>query len=61
MLFVLCRKLFLCLGYLNICLDFTDHIGKRLDKKAKANFKIYDVTDWTRNNYNRYIAQCLKK
>ena len=23
---------------------------KQLDKKAKFNFKIYDVTDWTRNH-----------
>ena len=22
------------------------HVGKRLDKKPKVNFKIYDVTDW---------------
>ena len=26
------------------------HIGKRFDKKAVVNFKIYDVTDWTINN-----------
>ena len=25
---------------------------KRLDKKTKDYFKIYDVTDWTVNNYN---------
>ena len=29
---------------------------KRLDKKAKNNFKIYDVTDWTAINYNTYIV-----
>ena len=23
------------------------HLGKWLDKKAKVNFKIYDVTGWT--------------
>ena len=22
------------------------HVEKQLDKKAKVNFKIYDVTDW---------------
>ena len=32
-----------------------------LDKKSKLNFKIYDVTDWTANNYNTDIAQQLKK
>ena len=25
---------------------------KRLDKKAKVNFKTYSVTDWTKNNCN---------
>ena len=27
---------------------------------AKVTFKIYDVTDWTTNNYNIHIAQYLK-
>ena len=27
------------LRYLNFCLDFYDHIGKRIDKKAKVNLK----------------------
>ena len=26
------------------------HVEKRFDKKAKVNFKIYDVTDWTTNS-----------
>ena len=25
---------------------------KRLEKKAKINVKIYDVADWTTNNFN---------
>ena len=29
--------------------------------KAKLNFKIYDVTDWTTNNYNTHIAQYLQR
>ena len=33
----------------------------RAPKKAKFNFKIYDVTDLTVNNYNTYIGQYLKK
>ena len=37
------------------------YIEKRLEKMAKVNFKIYDVTDWTTNNYDTYIAQYLKK
>ena len=34
---------------------------KWLDKKVTVNFKIYDVADWTTNNYNTYFAQYLKK
>ena len=30
--------------YLNLCPDFFGHMGKRLDKKAKVNSNIYDVT-----------------
>ena len=26
-----------------------------------VNFKMYDVTDWTTNNYNTHITQYLKK
>ena len=37
------------------------YVEKRLDKKAKVNLKIYDVTDWTTNNYNTHVAQYLKK
>ena len=36
------------------------YIEKRIDKKAKHNLKIHDVTDNTTNNYNTYIAQYLK-
>ena len=28
----------------------------KLIKKAKVNFKIYDITDWEANNYNTHIA-----
>ena len=31
---------------MNFCTDFFGHVGKRLDKKAKLNFKVHDVTDW---------------
>ena len=33
------------------------HVEKRLDKKARVNFKIYDVT---KNNYNTYIPRYIK-
>ena len=37
------------------------YVEKRLDKKGKVNFKIYDVTHWTTNNiYNIFIVQYLK-
>ena len=32
-----------------------------LDEKAKVNFKMYDVTGWTTNNYNTLIAKYLRK
>ena len=35
-------------------------IGKRLDKKAKVNFKSYDVTKWNTKNYNKHIPKYLK-
>ena len=31
---------------------------KQLDKKAKVNFKICDVTDWTTNNYTNKYTFC---
>ena len=37
------------------------YVEKWLDKKAMVNFKIYDFTDWTRNNCNTHIAQYIKK
>ena len=36
------------------------HVEKQLDKKAKVNFKTYDVTNWEINNYNIHIAQYPK-
>ena len=60
---------FLCsvfsfLGYFNLCTDFFADVRKWFDKKAnikEVNFKIYDVTDWIKNNYNTHIVQYLKK
>ena len=39
------------------------YVEKRLDNnKAMVNFKIYDVTDWIKNNFNTYypISQEVK-
>ena len=32
-----------------------------IDKKAKENLKIYDVTNWNTEKYNKHIARHLKK
>ena len=37
------------------------YFEKYLDKKAKLNFKIYDVIDWTINSYITHTTQSLKK
>ena len=47
---------FLPVKYLNFCPNFFGHVGKRFEKKAKVNFKIYDVTDCTTNNYNPHTV-----
>ena len=36
------------------------YVEKRLDKKVKVNFKIYDVTDWTTNDSHFPTSQELK-
>ena len=36
-------------------------LEKRLNKKAKVNFEIYDVTEWTPNNYNAHLTQYFGK
>ena len=35
--------------------------AKRIDTKAKVNFKIYDATNWEKINYNTDIVQYLTK
>ena len=38
------------------------YVERQLDKKRlMVNFKIYDFTEWTANNYNTHITQYLKK
>ena len=38
-----------------------DYVGKqRFHKKAKVNFRIYNVINWEVNHYNTYIARYLK-
>ena len=38
-------KLFSFLRYLNLCPPVFVLAGKQLDRKARVNFKIFDVTD----------------
>ena len=37
------------------------YVAKWFDKKVKVNFKTFDVTDLTTNNYNTDITWYLKK
>ena len=41
--------------------DLFGHVERRLDKKAKIHFEIYDVTEWETNYYNTNIAQYRNK
>ena len=54
--FYLILKLSSILRYLIFCPDIFGHVGKRLDEKAKANFKIYDVINFETNSYNTYCS-----
>ena len=47
-------------NYLNVFPDFFYNVGNRFDKKAKVNFKIYDIADWEPNNYNTYSPIFLR-
>ena len=38
-----------------------DNVGEWLDTKAKVDFKIYDATDWEKNNGSTDITQYLMK
>ena len=54
-------KALFVLEIFTFCQDFFGHVKKWFPEKAKVNFKIYDIRDWTTNNYNRCIAQYPKK
>ena len=40
---------------------FFDPVGKQPDKKAKVNFKVYDVTEWAANNVGNNVGKWLDK
>ena len=50
-------KAFLVLEIFTFFFGLFVYVQKWLDKKAKVNFKMYGVTDWTTSNYNAHIAQ----
>ena len=54
-------KAFSVLGILTLFSLQFRYVEKRLDKKAKENFKLFDVTDCTANNNITRITQYLKK
>ena len=55
------KALFVLTILLHFCIDIFGYVGKRLDKKAKGNFKIYGVTHWNINHFNKPYARYLKK
>ena len=62
MLFISSLKIFSFSRYLHFCPEFFVYVGKGFDKKAKVNFKTYEVTSLnTSNHYNIHIARYLKK
>ena len=54
-------KLFSLQRFSNFWLDIFSHVRKQLDKKAKVNFKIHDVTIWKANSNNAHIVEHHKK
>ena len=60
MIFISSKKLYLFFRYWHFCPDLLGYVRKRLDNKAKVNFKIYCVTNWNTGNCNKHIARYLK-
>ena len=59
--FISPSQLFSSLRYLNVSPEFFGHMKKRLDKKAKVNFKIHNDINSETSNYDTHIAQYFKK
>ena len=59
--FYFTSKAFFVLRIFNFLSWFFGLAVKRLDKKDKVNFKIYDVTAWLTNKCNTHISQYLEK
>ena len=50
-------KALFVLNYFNFFLIFFGHLGKRIDKKTKVNFKTCSVIHWKTNNYQTQVTQ----
>ena len=59
--FISPSQLFSSLLYLNVSPEFFGHMKKRLDKKAKVNFKIHNDINSETSNYDTHIAHYFKK
>ena len=60
MLFISSWNLLSFKRYLNSCPDCFGHVRKWLDKKAKVNFKIYNVIAWETNNSIHILPNILR-
>ena len=54
--FYFMTKVFFVLDIVTFLSWLSGYVEEQLNKNASVNLKIYDVTDWTANNYNTYIV-----
>ena len=59
--FLLHIKSFIRSGDITFLSGLFGFVENRLNKKALVNFKTYDVTDWTTNNYNIHILPNISR
>ena len=60
MLFIPHKILFSFLKYLHFCPDVFGHVGKRLDKKAKVNFKVLPNISRSKSNQIMKFGQLIE-
>ena len=51
------KALFLRKKFLSFCPDIFGPVERRLDKKDKISFKIYDIINWETIDYNTHVSQ----
>ena len=54
-------ELFTFIKFFYFCPDFFGHVGKKIDKEAKVNFKIHNVPNWNTDDCNKHLAIYPKK